>query len=508
MTTLYTDARILDPRLAIVNGDAFAVREGVLTWVGRAGEVPRANRRVSLDGRTVTPGFVDGHAHLTMTGLMLGGIDLHAARSAAAMVRRLAAWVRGRSADFVYGTGWDDSSWPQTPTAAMIERVAGDRHVYLARVDAHSALVSHTLFAAAGCAGLDGVEVDARGEPTGIVRRDAHHAVRSFFFKRMPIGAIRDAHRAAAEAAVVKGITTVHDMGGPLHAAGERDLEELVRGRLPINVVCYYASEDMTVATSRGLAQIGGDLNADGSLGSRTAALSRPYADTRGTTGFLYRDANALGEFFEAATRAGLQGGVHCIGDAGCEAAVAGLERAAKRAGIAKVRAMRHRLEHFEMASAEVIARAARLGAVFSVQPAFDAHWGGRDRMYAARVGAKRAAAMNDIKSMRATGATVGFGSDCPVTPFDPLAGIRAAAEPTSPRHAISIEDAFEAATAGAASMANERVPAGRIEAGYRADFVVWEDDPVRSRRPRIRATIAKGKIVYGMLSDAGRGSG
>ncbi|HVL90252.1 MAG TPA: amidohydrolase family protein, partial [Actinomycetota bacterium] len=272
MATLYTDARILGPRLELLEADAFVVDRDVFTWAGRLGDAPKVARCVSLDGRTVTPGFVDGHAHLTMTGLMLGGLDLHGVKSAQALVRRLAGHAEARADVFLYGTGWDDSEWATSPTMTMIDRVAGDRHVYLSRIDAHSALVSRTLLAAARCARMDGAEVGNDGRPTGIVRRDAHHAVRRYFFDRMPMSKIREAHRLAAEAAVAKGITTVHEMSGPLHAAGERDLDQLLKGTLSINVVCYYADEDITVATRRGLKQIGGDLNADGSLGSRTAA--------------------------------------------------------------------------------------------------------------------------------------------------------------------------------------------------------------------------------------------
>lgn len=496
MTILYTGARAVYPA---GEWDAFSVRGGVFTWVGREADAPRASKRVGLDGRVVTPGFVDAHAHLTMTGLTLSGVDLHGVRNVAAMARRLADYS---GSGFVYGAGWDDSTWDAQPSAAMIERAAAGRHVYLSRVDGHSALVSHALFDAAGCAGLEGVDPAADGRPSGIVRRDAHHAVRSFFFQRMPLSQIRGAHRAAAEAAVAKGITTVHDMGGPVHGAGERDLDAVLAAKLPVNVVCYYASDDMTIATDRGLNQIGGDWNADGSLGSRTAALNKSYSDRRGHKGFLYNDARSLGRFFADATRHGLQAGVHCIGDAACEAAVAGLERAAKHIGAAKVRAMRHRLEHFEMASEDQIMRAARLGAVFSVQPAFDAWWGGPDGMYRARLGPRRARAMNDFKTMLWTGNAVGFGSDCPITPFDPLGGIRAAVEPSNPKHAITIEEAFYAATAGASALATEAIPAGAIAEGRRADFVVWDDDPIRSRRPRIRATIARGKVVYGLMED------
>ncbi|MGH2830973.1 MAG: amidohydrolase, partial [Actinomycetota bacterium] len=448
-----------------------------------------------------SPGFIDAHAHMTPTGLMLGGLDLHGVKDANAMRRMLAAYVRRTKDRFVWGYGWEDTRWPVPPDADQIEPVARARFAYLSRIDGHSALVSWGLLKASGAADEQGCDIGANGRPTGVVRRDAHHAVRRYFLSRLPTAQIRAAHRRAAEAAVAAGITTVHEMGGPLHGAGERDLDLLLEDRLPVSVVCYYASDDVSIPKSRGLKQIGGDFNVDGALGSRTAALRRPYADARPHTGFLYRDSGDLAQLFERATRAGLQAGVHCIGDAGCEAAVEGLEHAARTAGMERLRRLRHRLEHFEMASRELIRRAARVGASFSVQPAFDAAWGGGSGMYATRVGRTRALAMNDFRSMVESGSIVGFGSDSPVTPFDALGSVRAAVKPASSRHALKASQAFYAATAGAAALAREEGATGRIEPGYRADFVVWSGHPLTSKKPSIRATVSRGRVVYGSLS-------
>lgn len=461
----------------------------------------RRMRVVDVKQAVVTPGFVDAHVHLTMTGLTMDGLDLHAAGSASALRSRLARHTAARTGRFVWGYGWDDAAWPEPPTGNLIQRAAGDRFVYLSRVDGHSALVSHALFAAAGCEGLDGAEVaKSTGSPTGIVRRDAHHAVRDYFLSRIPPKQIRSAHRRAAGAAVAAGITTVHEMSGPLHAAGERDMDLLLEDSLPISVVCYYATDDVRVATTRGLRQIGGDYNVDGALGSRTAALCSPYADARGHRGFLYRDASDLAEFFSAASRAGLQAAVHCIGDAGCEAAVEGLERARRAAGGAVTR-LRHRLEHFEMASPDLIRRAVAVGASFSMQPAFDATWGGPAGMYAARVGSRRAKPMNNLRAIIESRAPTGFGSDSPVTPLGPLAAIRAATHASNPAHSVSVAEAWFAHTAGAHSLARQEAQAGSIKAGQRADLIVWDGDPLRSSRARVRATISRGRVVYGGLS-------
>jgi predicted amidohydrolase YtcJ len=507
VTVLWEDLVVLGPDGRPTGARAFVTRGPWVAWVGRDPErAPRAHRRLRLGGRRVSPGFVDAHVHLTGTGLALAGVDLSGARSARevrALLARRAAAERGR---FLWGGGWDDArpDWRGPgPRSRDLDQVAGDRFVYLARVDGHSAVVSSRLLEAAGCAGLAGADRDALGRPTGVLRGEANHAARRFMLERAPASVLRAAHRRAASAAAAAGITTVHEMSGPNVGAGERDLDLLLgaRARLPVDVVVYYATEDLDVALARGLRTVGGDLVVDGSLGSRTAALHRPYADAPGQRGLLLRDAGDLAELFERATRAGLQAGVHCIGEAACEAAVAGLERAARRVGLGALRRLRHRLEHFEMASPDLLRRAARLGAGLSLQPAFDARWGGEDGMYARRVGRGRARRMNHFRAALAAGCLVGFGSDAPVTPFDPLGAVRAAVRPSVASHALPVAAAFRAATLGAAALAREEGRKGRIAVGYRADLVVWNGDPAAlDGTARVAATVLRGRLVWGSL--------
>jgi hypothetical protein len=497
VTILFSDGTHVGPDDRDGSIRSFIVRGDWIVWVG-ARPVARARRRVSLAGLVVTPGFVDAHVHLTATGLTMAGLDLSGVSGADGLARRLRDHVRKRPERFVWGGGWDDTTWPAPPRAALVDAVAAGRFVYLPRVDAHSALLSSGLLDAAGCARLEGADRDAGGRPTGIVRRDAHHAARKYFMDNVPAAALAEAHRLAAARAASVGITCVHEMTGPYHGAGERDLGLLLGGRLPVRVVVYYATDDVGAVIRRGLPRIGGDLNVDGALGSRTAALAAPYADVRGHRGHLYRDSSELADLFEASTRAGLQAGVHCIGEAACEAAVRGLERAARRVGVGAVRRMRHRLEHFEMSSKELIARAARVGAGLSLQPAFDAAWGGESGMYSKRVGRARARTMNDFRAMARSGAPLGFGSDSPVTPLDPIGAVRAAMRPRVASHAMTPAQALRAATVGAAGLARQEGTLGRVAAGYRADFVVWSANPLADDSARILATVVGGRVVYG----------
>jgi predicted amidohydrolase YtcJ len=126
-------------------------------------------------------------------------------------------------------------------------------------------------------------------------------------------------------------------------------------------------------------------------VGSRTARFHDPYLDSAdGHRGHLYLDADAIAAHVAACTEAGLQAGFHVIGDAAVAEVVEGFAMAAARVGAPAIRAARHRLEHVEAVSPTDVARLAALGVVASVQPAFDAAWGGDSGMYAVRSGRDR----------------------------------------------------------------------------------------------------------------------
>lgn len=455
---------------------AVLVRGGAIAWVGRdpAARLGEADQTVDLAGALVTAAFVDAHVHSTSTGLALLGLDLSGATSLADCLRRVEEAGRAARGGVVLGHGWDETTWPEhrPPTRQELDRAAYGGVVYLSRIDVHSAVVSSALLAAVP---------EARAEEgysdTGHVTREAHHVVRRVARESVTPAQRRAVQRAALQRAAALGVGCVHELAGPdiSSAADLGALLELTRAEPAPEVVAYWGElGDVGVARARQLGTVGaaGDLFADGSLGSHTAALREPYADAD-HRGHGYLTAAQVRDHVVACTESGVQAGFHAIGDGALDAVAAGLDEAAGRLGADRVRAARHRVEHVEMVSPDAVETLARLGVVASVQPAFDRLWGGDSGMYAERLGVDRALAMNPLAAMHAAGVVLALGSDSPVTPIDPWGSVLAAARHHTPSSRLSIDVAFDAHTRGGWRAAG-RDADGVLTAGAPATFAVW----------------------------------
>ncbi|MFJ7137027.1 amidohydrolase [Streptomyces fungicidicus] len=451
---------------------AMVVERGQVAWVGSEGAADAfadgADEVIDLDGALVTPAFTDAHVHTTATGLALTGLDLSAAPSLEAALARVREFAAARPEDRVLlGHGWDAARWPggRPPTRAELDEATGGRPLYLSRIDVHSAVVTTAL-------------LDLVGGGTGREDRpltgDAHHAVRAAALAAVTPAQRTGAQRAALAHAASLGIGTVHECGGP-EISSEDDFTGLLRlaaEETGPRVVGYWAEQDVAKAKELGALGAAGDLFADGALGSHTACLHEPYADAD-HTGTAHLDAAAVAAHVVACTEAGLQAGFHAIGDAAVSTVVDGVRAAAEKIGLARVRAARHRVEHAEMVTAETVAAFAELGLTASVQPAFDALWGGEDGMYARRLGAERARTLNPFAALLRAGVPLAFGSDSPVTPLDPWGTVRAAAFHRTPEHRVSVRAAFTAHTRGG-WRATGRDDAGVLVPGAPADYAVW----------------------------------
>jgi hypothetical protein len=472
MRVLYRGGTVYSPAAPLAT--ALLVDGEKVAWLGPPDEAPAADRTVELDGALVTPAFVDAHVHASDTGFLLAGLDLTGTRSRADVLAKVAERVAAQDGDgVVLGHGWDESGWPQQrpPDAEELGVAAKGRPVYLTRVDMHSAVVSADL--------LVGDAVAAPGyDPSGWLRRESHHAAR-----RTALGSVSVVQRRAAQAAALRhaaalGIAAVHECGGP-GISSEDDFTGLLAlsagGGLP--KVYGYWGELGAAAKARELGAVGagGDLFADGALGSHTAHLRQSYVDLEdGGCGYGYLAAEEVAEHLVGCAQHDVQGGFHAIGDAAIETVLAGFAGAAKRVGVDRLRAGRHRIEHVELLDKQLIRGLVEYGIVASMQPAFDRLWGGPAGMYAQRLGAARSLAANPLSALAGVGVSLAFGSDSPVTPLDPWGTVRAASRHHNPAQRISVRAAFAAHTRGG-WRAVRRDADGLLVPGAPATFAVWQ---------------------------------
>ncbi|HEV2087410.1 MAG TPA: amidohydrolase family protein [Cryptosporangiaceae bacterium] len=512
MSTLYRNGHVYSA--ASPHASALLVDGDRIRFVGSedAADGCLADEVVDLGGALVTPAFVDAHVHTTAAGLALDGLDLARCTDRTHLLGAVERQVAIRPGP-VIGHGWDDTSWTdrRLPTAIELDRASGGVSVYLSRVDKHSALVSSALMAAvedlADLAGFD---------PDGRLTREAHHAVRDRAFAALTPTQRTAAQRATRAAAAAAGIGALHECGGPT-ISSEDDFTGLLALAVaePGPEVYGYWAELNAAAKARDLGAVGagGDLFADGALGSHTASLRASYAD-RETSGQSYLDGHQVAEHLVDCVRNGVQGGFHAIGDRALHTVVLeGFAAAAGVVGVEALRAGRHRVEHAEMADAALIRGMVEYGVVASVQPAFDAAWGGAAGMYAQRLGVDRALTLNPFAAMANVGVPLAFGSDAPVTPLDPWGTVKAATSHRNPRHALPVRAAFAAHTRGG-WRAMGRDDEGMLAVGAPATFAVWATEelvasgPVADRlpdlgdgapRPTCLRTVVRGLTVHAL---------
>jgi predicted amidohydrolase YtcJ len=485
----------------------------VVAWVGTEPGIwnylDGADEVIDLRGRLVTPAFVDAHVHLAQTGLAANGVDLSSVYSLPDALDSLERYARA-SDGLILGYGWDETRWPESRpfSGHEVDRAVGPRPAYLARADVHSAVVSSALAAKAPeLTSLAGWCGDGR------VERVAHHRARDIANALTTTGQRRDAIEHALRSAAANGIGAVHELGAP-HLSRPEDFAAIAEltAQLAAPKVFGYWGELGGVQTARELGCLGaaGDLCSDGAIGSRTAALFSPYTDSdQGAAGHLYLSREQVADHVLSCTRAGLQAGFHAIGERSVSTVVAGLCDAAEVAGRSTIVASRHRLEHVEMISPRDIAQLARLGVVASVQPTFDAWWGGRSGLYASRLGADRSALMNPFASMRQAGVSLAFGSDTPVTPFDPWGAVRAAVWHHTEAERMSVQAALQAHTQGGWQAARDD-KSGVLAPGASATYAVWEtggepgpdglpDLSADATPPRCLRTVVDGRQIFAL---------
>ena len=503
--TLITADRIVTLGRGRTVARALVVRGSRVVWVGDdLDHAPPHQSRLDLDGCVIGPAFVDAHAHLTMTGLSLRGLDLTGVTSSAELLRAVSTYAGQHTGRVIWGHGLDPHRFPdQLPDPDEVARAAAGQAVYLSRVDGHAGLIDRSTLVAAPLARAEGIEL-RDGEPTGVIRREANHILRRWAVASMSEAELSAARETAAEQAAALGVASVHEMGGP-DIMGLADFDAWVEGTWPIEVLPYWSSLELDVPLERDLRHVGGDLLLDGSLGAHTAALHAPYSDEPSVQGHLEYDDDTLTRWFLEAARAGLQTGVHAVGDAALSQVVRcwrTVQRELASSGDQDVIARgRHRIEHAEVVSPQLLDDIAELGLLVSAQPNTQARWGGVDGMYTARLGRERVRWVNAFRAMADRGIPIAFGSDATVTTMDPWETVHAAEHHAESVHAVGRMEAISMSTLGGRSAARQERFVGTVRAGMRADLAAFEGDPYTAADPRgsrCTLTVVQGRVAHG----------
>jgi predicted amidohydrolase YtcJ len=508
--------------------DAFAVRDGRVTFVGSSREARAlagsGTRVLDLAGRTVIPGMVDAHAHFSGLAQTLSSVDLMGVPSYPELIERVkaraatlpkGAWVEGR--------GWDQNQWAdgQFPTHDALTAAVPDHPVYLTRVDGHAALVNAAAMKAAGLTRAtrdpSGGRIlkGANGEPTGVLIDRAQGIVS----RVIAPPSREETRRTLREAQAVMhrwGLTGVHDAG-----AGRATIElydDMARaGELDLRLYAMIADDSAAI---RHFLELGPrsslhdgrlwvrsiKLYSDGALGSRGAALLEPYSDDPGNTGLLISPLEHIRDVAERALQRGFQVNSHAIGDRGNRIVLDAYEQALDRQPRAD---HRFRIEHAQIIHYSDIPRFAQLGVIPSMQASHqtsDMYWAGK------RLGPERLLGAYAWRSLLNTGVIIPNGSDFPVEYVNPLISFHAAIARQDandypvggwfPDQRMTRDEALKSMTLWPAYSAFQEQELGSLTAGKRADFVVLDQDIMRVApelvlKTTVLSTWVGGKPVY-----------
>lgn len=484
--------------------------EGKVTAVLERGDKrPPVDYRLDGEGRVMLPGMIDAHVHVMDLGFAALTLDLSGTTSledALARVKTFAEKNPGRP--WIIGRGWNQEKWGlgRFPTAAELDWVVSDRPVWLERADNHAQWANSLAIQTAGITAKTpdpaGGKIirDAKGNPAGVFIDNAIALVG----KVVPAPRPEDRDLALAKAQEVllaKGVTAVADMGTKaadwtaFRRAGDQ-------GRLQTRIMAYADSVE-TLELMAGPEPTGwlyGDrlrmggikLFLDGALGSRGASLKAPYADDHGTRGLPLLSPSQLRNLMSRAAMDDFQTAVHAIGDAANAEVLAAIEELVESYKGDR----RWRIEHAQIVDPVDIARLGQHGVIASMQPLHQTS----DRLMAeARLGPERLAGAYPWRSVLKAGGRLAFGSDAPVEPADPWAGMAAAISRTDakgeplggwfPQETVTREQAFAGFTADAAYAGFADGRFGRLLPGERADFILVDRDPLFASPEALRET-------------------
>ena len=524
----------VDNRFSIAQ--AVAVKGNTIVAAGRNSDLKKLkgtkSQVVDLKGKTVIPGFNEGHLHMITTGQGLIKVNLQdpRVRTMSDLVQAVADRVkitpRGK---WVEGWGWDQSKLHENrfPTRWDLDKVSPDHPVYLTRTCFHIAVANSKALEMAGVTGdtpqPEGGEIvkDEKGEPTGaLLERPAFGLVEKLVPKP-DFQQKKEAVEAACKAFNAAGITSVNDGGFEVEdyqayqeVMNEEDLTVRVYGMVRLEL--REISDDEAIAYLHHIGPKSGfgndflkigaiKITMDGGVGGRTALMRTPYITGKPNNfGIQSVAQDRLRRIITLANRMGWQVAIHAAGGKAMDNVLAVFKEADAEKPI---KGRRWYLVHAYDPSPENFEELKRMEVGVATNPSF-IHFVGDS--FISNMGREWASHASPLKDYLRHGIHISGGSDAAVTPYPPLYGIYAAAtrktqlskEVAGMNQCISVPDALRVFTMGGAWMTFEEKIKGSIEPGKLADMVVLGKDilsvdPDHIPEIPVLATFVGGKMVY-----------
>ena len=512
------------------HAEAIAAKAGRIVFVGTNDDAKkfRAAKIVDLRGRTVVPGLTDSHCHIFGIGEREMRLNLEGTNSLEAFLAKVKDRVdKTAPGNWITGRGWIETFWkpPQFPTRQDLDKIAPNNPVFLTRADGHAAIANSV---ALKIARIDrntpdpfgGQILKKNGEPNGMLLDKAQNLIATI---------IPQPTESEREEALLRGIEREIKLGWcEIQNAGsyEKDIDIIRKafeaGRIKIRFVnaVYGPGDD-----ARNFLRDGALINAfdhhftqrtikvlfDGALGSRGAALLKPYTDASETSGLLREKPGELRPMFEEALRRGIQVETHAIGDRANRLILDLYEQAFKTVppDDRKIREPRWRIEHAQIVDQGDIPRFAKLGVIPSMQPSHAIS----DLFFTpARLGMDRLVGAYAWQSFIKSGSIIAGGSDAPVERGEPMIEFYAAVARKSikgesregwhPEQAVSREDALKMFTLWPAYAVFEEKDKGSLEVGKLADLTVLSQDIMKIPEMEIletrnEMTVIGGEVIF-----------
>lgn len=457
------------------------------------------DEKIDGEGKTVLPGLIDTHGHISWHGRALSSVDLIGTTDEMDAQSRVRKFLeRPNSSGWMWGRGWNQEHWPnkEFPTKKTLDALTTDIAIVLNRIDGHAVWVNSKTLENVGIdrntIAPKGGQIlkDKNGEPTGVLVDTAMNLV----INKMPANdhnVLQDEIMTALRDMASLGMTSAHDAGIKSdEVRAYLSLRE--KGIMPARVYAMLDILDPTndqyleagiITDDQAIMEIRSvKILSDGTMGSRGAAMMEDYSDSHGHKGDMLFTEEELEHHMVRAMAHGFQVNTHAIGDRANRVVLDMFEKL--QAGPLRKK-MRHRIEHAQILDTADVSRFKELGVAASIHPT---HATSDKGMVETRVGQDRLDEGGYAwRSLWETGAHLGGGSDFPVEPVNPFYGLHAVitsqdrnGDPIGgwmPNQTLTREQAFDLFTAKAAYLGHQETEIGELTPGYWADFIILDRD-------------------------------